>query len=110
MIYMCVHLKLRAMNYSTDLTSMKSIEDMCVKYIYSDAVLFLKKNNNFYAANSAMLDVKFTSSLMERNNGKSLLLHSSFSSDYRTRRFIGEELILMIGDFSENSPILKSPI
>ena len=52
---------------------MKSIEDMCVKYIYSDAILFLKKKNNFYAANSAMLDVKFTSSLMERNNGKWLL-------------------------------------
>ena len=47
MICMCVHLKLRAMNSSTDLTSMKSIEDMCVKYIYSDAVLFLKKNNKF---------------------------------------------------------------
>ena len=32
------------------------------------------------------------------------------NSLYRTRRFIGEELILAIGDFSENSPILKSPI
>ena len=28
---------------------------------------------------------------------------------YRTRRFIGEELILAIGDFSENSPILNPP-
>ena len=70
MICMRVHLKLRAMNSSTDLTSMKSIEDMCVKYIYSDAVLFVKKNINFYATNSAMLYVKFTSSLMEQNNGK----------------------------------------
>ena len=30
-------------------------------------------------------------------------------SNYRTRRFIGEELILAIGDFSENSPILNPP-
>ena len=29
---------------------------------------------------------------------------------YCTRRFIAEELILAIGDFSEISPILKSPI
>ena len=29
---------------------------------------------------------------------------------YRTRRFIGEELILAIGDFSGNSPILNTPI
>ena len=29
---------------------------------------------------------------------------------YCTRRFIGEGLILAIGDFSENSPILKLPI
>ena len=29
--------------------------------------------------------------------------------NYRTRRFIGEELILVIGDFSENSPILNPP-
>ena len=28
---------------------------------------------------------------------------------YRTRQFIGEELILAIGDFSENSPILNPP-
>ena len=28
---------------------------------------------------------------------------------YRTRRFIGEELILAIGDFSENLPILNLP-
>ena len=28
---------------------------------------------------------------------------------YRTRRFIGEELILAIGDFSEYSPILNPP-
>ena len=27
--------------------------------------------------------------------------------NYHTRRFIGEELILAIGDFSKNSPILK---
>ena len=45
-------------------------EYVCVKYIYSDAILFVKKNINFYAANSAMLYVKFTSSLMEQNNGK----------------------------------------
>ena len=38
------------------------IEDMRVKYIHSDAVLFLKKNNKFCGANSAILDVKFTSS------------------------------------------------
>ena len=41
------------------------IEDMRVKYIHSDAVLFLKKNNKFRGANSAILDVKFTSSSME---------------------------------------------
>ena len=29
---------------------------------------------------------------------------------YRTRQFIGEELILAIGDFSGNSPILNTPI
>ena len=28
---------------------------------------------------------------------------------YRTRRFIGKELILAIGKFFNNSPILKSP-
>ena len=32
------------------------------------------------------------------------------SKIYRTRRFIGEELILAIGNFSENSPILNPPI
>ena len=35
-----------------------------------------------------------------------LTLTKSPYSQYRTRRFIGEELILAIGDFSENSPIL----
>ena len=30
--------------------------------------------------------------------------------EYRTRQFIGEKLILAIGNFSVNSPILKSPI
>ena len=39
--------------------------DMRVNYIHSDAVLFLKKNNKFRGANSAILDVKFTSSSME---------------------------------------------
>ena len=34
-----------------------------MKYIHSDAVLFLKKNNKFRGANSAILDVKFTGSL-----------------------------------------------
>ena len=34
-------------------------------YIHSDAILFLKKNNKFRGAISAMLDVKFTSSSME---------------------------------------------
>ena len=29
---------------------------------------------------------------------------------YRTRRFIGKELILVIGNFSENLPILNLPI
>ena len=29
---------------------------------------------------------------------------------YHTRRFIGEELILAIGDFSGNSPILNTPM
>ena len=29
---------------------------------------------------------------------------------YHTRRFIGKKLILAIGDFSENSPILNLPI
>ena len=32
------------------------------------------------------------------------------NTEYCTRRFIGEELILAIGDFSENSPILNPPI
>ena len=41
------------------------IEDTCMKYIHSDAALFLKKNNKFYVANFAILDVKFTSSSME---------------------------------------------
>ena len=34
---------------------------MRVKYIHSDAILFLK-NNKFRGANSAILDIKFTSS------------------------------------------------
>ena len=38
---------------------------MCVKYIHSDAVLFLKENNKFRGANSTILDAKFTSSSME---------------------------------------------
>ena len=67
----------------------KLIEDMRVNYIHSDAVLFLKKNNKFRGANSAILDVKFTSSSMEeqwkmiafaklRHNA----LERSFSSDH----------------------------
>ena len=32
------------------------------------------------------------------------------SKIYHTRRFIDEELILAIGDFSENLPILNPPI
>ena len=36
-----------------------------MKYIHSNAILFLKINNKFCAANSAILDVKFTSSSME---------------------------------------------
>ena len=35
-----------------------------MKYTHSDAI-FLTKNNKFCAANSAILDVKFTSSSME---------------------------------------------
>ena len=30
--------------------------------------------------------------------------------EHCTKQFIGEELILVIGNFSENSPILKLPI
>ena len=36
-----------------------------MNYIHSNAVLFLKKSNKFCRANSAILDVKFTSSSME---------------------------------------------
>ena len=38
---------------------------MSVKYIHSDAILFLKKNNKFRGATSTILDVKFISSSME---------------------------------------------
>ena len=38
------------------------LEDIYVKYIHSDAVLFLNKENKFHAANFAILDLKFTSS------------------------------------------------
>ena len=38
---------------------------MRVKYIHSNAVLVLKKNDKFCVANSAILDVKFTSSSMK---------------------------------------------
>ena len=41
------------------------IEDMRLNYIHSDAILFLKNNNKFRGANSAILDVKFTGSSME---------------------------------------------
>ena len=36
-----------------------------MKYIHSNAILFLRINNKFCAANSAILDVKFTSSSMD---------------------------------------------
>ena len=36
-----------------------------MKYIHSNVVLFLKKNNKFRATNSTILDDKFTSSSME---------------------------------------------
>ena len=45
-----------------------TIEDMCVKYIHSNAILFLKKNDKFCAAISAILDVKFT--VQWKNDGK----------------------------------------
>ena len=43
-----------------------------MKYIHSDAVLFLNKENKFHAANFAILDVKFTSRLAQlwKNDGK----------------------------------------
>ena len=36
-----------------------------MKYIHSNAILFRKINDKFCAANSAILDIKFTSSSME---------------------------------------------
>ena len=65
-----------------------------MKYIHSDAILFLKKNNKFHGANSTILDVKFTSSSMEErwkmNSFKMIAfaklqhnaLERSFSSDH----------------------------
>ena len=62
---------------------------MRVNYIHSDAVLFLKKNNKFCTANSAILDIKFTSSSMEERwkmiafaNLRHNALERSFSSDH----------------------------
>ena len=40
---------------------------MRVKYIHSDAILFLKKNNKFLAANSAILDIKFNGRTTEND-------------------------------------------
>ena len=37
-----------------------------MKYIHSNAILFLKINDKFCAANFAILDIKFTSSSMEQ--------------------------------------------
>ena len=72
---------------------------MRVKYIHSDAILFLKNNNKFRGANSAILDIKFTSSSMEerwkmiafaklRHNA----LKRSFSSEIMTYEIYSKQL------------------
>ena len=71
---------------------------MRVKYIHSDAILFLK-NNKFRGANSTILDIKFTSSSMEerwkmiafaklRHNA----LKRSFSSEILTYEIYSKQL------------------
>ena len=72
---------------------------MRVKYIHSDAILFLKNNNKFCGANSAILDIKFTSSSMEERwkmIAFAKLWHNalkrSFSSEIMTYEICSKQL------------------